>query len=47
MLTWSLTKRFTFAFVGKGIGGLGPEFEAVAVMTAIWIENMFTASRSA
>jgi hypothetical protein len=47
MSTWSLTKRFTFAFVGNGLDGMGPEFEAVAVMTGIWIENHFTASRAA
>lgn len=47
MSTWSLTKRFTFSFVGEGLGSLGPEFEVIAVITAIWIENMFKASRSA
>lgn len=39
---WSINRGFTFAFVNEGLDGLGPEFEVMAVATAVWIEWSFS-----
>jgi hypothetical protein len=46
MPTWSLNKRFTLAFFHDNMPGeLGPDFEVMVVMAAIWIEKMFQETR--
>ena len=45
MPTWSLNKRFTLALFHDALKGLGPDFEVMIVMTAIWIEKFFQESR--